>query len=69
MSNAVPRLQAIRLVSEGWINKYVLTYAMPDGSLYEYESASRKKPDAYRRALEASAGQGVPAAFASSARR
>jgi ADP-ribose pyrophosphatase len=50
-----PRLKDIRLVADGWIKKYVLTYTMPDGSLYEYESASRKGEDAYRRALEANA--------------
>lgn len=61
MIDAIPHLHDIRLVSEGWINKYVLTYRMPDGSLYEYESVSRKKPEAYRRALEANAaGTPVP---------
>lgn len=39
---AVPQLSNIRQVSDGWIKKYVLAYTMPDGSTYEYESASRK---------------------------
>lgn len=55
MTATAPRLKDIRLVADGWIKKYVLTYTMPDGSLYEYESASRKGEDAYRRALEANA--------------
>ena len=44
----VPQLSNIRQVSDGWIKKYVLAYTMPDGSTYEYESASRKSLDAYR---------------------
>lgn len=55
MTATAPRLKDIRLVADGWIKKYVLTYTMPDGSLYEYESASRKGEDTYRRALEANA--------------
>lgn len=50
-----PKLLDVRLVSGGWINKYVLTYRMPDGSTYEYEAVSRKGPDAYRAALEQNA--------------
>lgn len=50
-----PKLVDVRLVSGGWINKYVLTYEQLDGSLYEYESVSRKGPDAYRAALERNA--------------
>ena len=52
---AIPRLVGIRQVSDGWIKKYVLAYAMPDGSTYEYESASRKSIDAYRAELEGNA--------------
>lgn len=55
MPSAIPRLSSIRQVSDGWIKKYVLTYAMPDGSSYEYESASRKSLDAYRDELEGNA--------------
>ena len=52
---AVPQLSNIRQVSDGWIKKYVLAYTMPDGSTYEYESASRKSLDAYRAELEGNA--------------
>lgn len=52
---ASPQLEDIRQVSSGWINKYVLAYELPDGTRYEYESASRKKLDDYRRSLEARA--------------
>ncbi len=52
---SAPELADVRLVSGGWINKYVLTYTMPDGSSYEYESVSRKSPEAYREALERNA--------------
>lgn len=57
-----PRFSGIRQVSDGWIKKYLLEYTMPDGSLYEYESASRKDIDAYRRELEGNAsGSPLPA--------
>ena len=49
---AVPQLKDIHQVSDGWIKKYVLTYAMPDGSTDQYESASRKDIEAYRCELE-----------------
>ena len=52
---AVPQLSNIRQVSDGWIKKYVLAYTMPDGSTYEYESASRKSLEAYRAELEGNA--------------
>lgn len=52
---AVPQLSNIRQVSDGWIKKYMLAYTMPDGSTYEYESASRKSLEAYRAELEGNA--------------
>lgn len=52
MAIETPKLKDVRQVSSGWINKYILTYTMPDGRTYEYESTSRKKLDAYRQALE-----------------
>ena len=61
---AIPRLVGIRQVSDGWIKKYVLAYAMPDGSTYEYESASRKSIDAYRAELEGNARGEQPVADA-----
>ena len=61
---ALPQLAGIRQVSEGWIKKYVLTYTLPDGSAYEYESASRKGLEAYRAELEGNARGERPAADA-----
>lgn len=53
-----PTLEAVVQTSDGWVKKYVLTYRMADGSLHEYEVASRKDPDAFRAHLEANgAGQ------------
>lgn len=46
-----PAFESLELVSSGWINKYLLTYRMPDGRAHVYESASRKKPAAYEREL------------------
>lgn len=48
---ATPQLKDVRQVSDGWIKKYILTYTLPDGSDYQYESASRKGIDAYRAEL------------------
>lgn len=62
--SASPQLEDIRQVSSGWINKYVLTYELPDGTRYEYESASRKKLDDYRRSLEGRAAGAAPTADA-----
>lgn len=52
MKEQDPILANIEQVSSGWINKYLLTYTLPDGSTYEYESVSRKGLDAYRESLE-----------------
>ena len=52
---ASPQLAGIQQVSDGWVKKYVLTYTLPDGSSYEYESASRKGPEAYLAELEGNA--------------
>lgn len=62
--SASPQLEDIRQASSGWINKYVLTYELPDGTRYEYESASRKKLDDYRRSLEGRAAGAAPTADA-----
>lgn len=48
----VPQLQDIELVSDGWIKKYILTYRLPNGELYEYESVSRKGLSDYSQALK-----------------
>lgn len=57
-----PIFTDLRQVSDGWIKKYVLTYTLPSGSTYEYESASRKDVEAYRAELEMHArGEYMPA--------
>ncbi len=50
-----PELLNVKQVSSGWVNKYLLTYRMPDGSQVEYEAASRKGLDQYKAALRANA--------------
>ena len=63
-----PAFESMELVSSGWINKYVLTYRMPDGRTHVYESASRKKPEAYEHELRAAdAARAAREAGASSA--
>ena len=52
MQRETPQLKNIEQVSEGWVNKYVLTYVLPDGTDYQYEAVSRKGLDAYRAELE-----------------
>lgn len=64
MSRDIPHLSDVHLVSSGWINKYILTYKMPDGKLYKYESVSRKDEEAYRRALQAPQTQSTTGADA-----
>lgn len=53
MEDRAPAFESLEQVSSGWINKYVLTYRMPDGRTHVYESASRKKKDAYEAELRA----------------
>ena len=48
-----PVLKNVEQVSAGWVNKYVVTYEMPDGRMHSYECASRKPPEAFQAALEA----------------
>lgn len=55
-----PVFHDIEQMSDGWIKKYLLTFSMPDGSLYTYESVSRKGLEAYRRELLRS-GKGTQA--------
>ena len=49
---ANPKLVDVKLVSSGWINKYILTYELPDGQVIEYESVSRKGLEAYKARLK-----------------
>lgn len=58
--HSLPQFKDIELVSDGWIKKYVLTYEMPDGSEYRYESVSRKGLDAYRAQLLGNAAGRTP---------
>lgn len=46
-----PVLQDVQLIDEGWINKYMLTYTLPNGDTQTYESVSRRKLDDYKAAL------------------
>ena len=48
----LPQFIDLEQVSDGWIKKYILTYRKPDGSLYTYESTSRKSIEAYREELK-----------------
>lgn len=50
-----PKLVAIQQVSEGWINKYVLTYEKDNGETFTYESVSRKNLEDYTEQLERNA--------------
>lgn len=51
-ANDIPVLENIEQVADGWLKKYILTYRMPDNSLYEYEAISRKGLKEYRMELE-----------------
>ena len=55
-----PALESVETVSTGWINKYHLHYALPDGRPYTYEGVSRKGPARYEAALGALGSTGVP---------
>ena len=46
-----PELIDVEQVADGWIKKYVLTYRLPDGRAYRYESVSRKGRAAYMEEL------------------
>lgn len=46
-----PILQDVQLIDEGWINKYMLTYILPNGDTQMYESISRRKLEDYKASL------------------
>lgn len=50
-----PELINIQQVAEGWVNKYVLSYRLPDGTMHEYEAASRRNLADYEEALRTNA--------------
>lgn len=56
----VPKLIDVRLISDGWLKKYVLTYQLESGETFEYEAVSRKGPEEYRAALAANAAGKEP---------
>lgn len=60
----IPQLENVKLVSDGWLKKYILTYRQPDGTRYEYEAVSRKGLKEYEASLEANAEGAVPKADA-----
>ena len=43
-TRGIPQLKNIEQVSEGWINKYILTYELPDGTDYVYEQEAQSVP-------------------------
>lgn len=55
MELQTPELVDIVQEAKGWVKKYKLTYKMPDGTLHNYESASRKSLEDYRTELETNA--------------
>ncbi len=50
-----PKLVGVEQVCDGWVKKHLLTYQMPDGSLYEYHCATRRSAEEYRAELERNA--------------
>ena len=56
----VPELTDVRLVSDGWLKKYVLTYQLESGETFESEAVSRKGLEEYRAALAANAAGEEP---------
>ena len=55
-----PALESVETISTGWINKYHLHYALPDGRPYTYEGVSRKGPARYEAALKTLRSTGAP---------
>ncbi|MDO4442287.1 MAG: NUDIX hydrolase [Slackia sp.] len=51
----VPVLKDVEQVSDGWLKKYVLTYAFPDGRELPYEVVSRKPLERYAAEVKAEA--------------
>lgn len=52
---AEPQLIEVKQVCGGWLKKYDLTYRLPDGRLFTYESVSRKDTDDYTAELHENA--------------
>lgn len=47
-----PKLVDIEQICDGWVKKYLLTYKLPDGSLYEYHCATRRGRDEFLAGLQ-----------------
>lgn len=52
---STPKLMDVKLVSDGWLKKYILTYQLESGETFEYEAVSRKGLKEYTAALMANA--------------
>ena len=50
--SATPKLVGIEQQAGGWVKKYVLTYELPSGKLYEYHCATRRETDEFLAGLE-----------------
>ena len=50
-----PKLIDVEQVCDGWVKKFLLTYELPDGSLYKYHCATRRDAAEYRAELERNA--------------
>jgi len=57
-----PELLGVQQASTGWVNKYLLSYQLPDGTPFTYESASRERSAAAYEAALRRYGQGEPVA-------
>lgn len=47
-----PKLVGMEQVCDGWVKKHLLTYELPDGSLFQYHCATRRDAQEYRAELE-----------------
>ena len=51
----MPKLVNIRKEADGWVKKYVLTYELDDGTLYDYHCATRRDEEEYAAELKRNA--------------
>ena len=50
-----PKLVDIEQQADGWVKKYLVTYELPNGKLYQYHCATRRSVDEFRAGLERNA--------------
>ena len=50
-----PKLVDIEQQTDGWVKKYVLKYEMPEGTMHDYNCATRRPVDEFRAGLERNA--------------